>query len=243
MAVNLNSLDQMPTDIRKSLQKYRHLFIKARSIEGLLEDVDIFGVAEHLDHICRKEGVICYHFTRAVQHEIRVRGLEVSSGADRRSQFISSHGNLFSEGQRRRIRQAWGEYFDEEAPTARDGKIWFNLTLNALNNGGADRLLRFFGGEQIYMPLTQDDEIAAVLQTVGEPLIVECALPTEILYTFSEIPWGKTWLSTYHLSIRQEALQFDQDASTRKPVPTSQIVTIRAAEAQCHSVWRIKPCL
>lgn len=143
---------------------------------------------------------------------------EVRTCADRQQEFLSRHGDRFSEAQRERIARAWKDYFDRGQTEARNSRIWFNLTLGALANGGADRLLTYFGGEVVYMPLTSDQEVAAVLRTIGQPLIVECALRVGQLHTFSEIPRGRTWLSTYHVTINQGALRCDVDAYTREPV-------------------------
>jgi len=99
-----------------------------------------------------------------------------------------------------------------------------------LRDGGADRLLTYFGGESIYMPLTQDGGIAAVLQTIGEPLIVESELDAGRLHTFSEIPWGKIWLSSYHVAVNREAQQHDVDAYLIESVPADQIITVRVAK-------------
>ena len=99
-----------------------------------------------------------------------------------------------------------------------------------MEDGGADTLLTFFGGESIYFPLMEDDEIAAVLRTIGQPLIVEATLPaTKLTTTFAEIPWGRIWLSTYHVSVNNEARPHDVDAYVMEPVPRNNIVSINNA--------------
>jgi hypothetical protein len=82
------------------------------------------------------------------------------------------------------------------------------------------------------MPLARDEEIAAIFQTIGQPLIVECALAVERLHAFPEIPWGRTWLSTYHVSINQNALQYDVDVYSTESVPPNQVVSIRVARSR-----------
>jgi hypothetical protein len=104
-----------------------------------------------------------------------------------------------------------------------------------LDNGGAEYLITYFGGEVVNMPLTSDKEIAAVLRTLGQPLIVESTLPAEKLHTFSEIPWGRTWLSSHHVTINQEASRCDVDAYAIEPVSAGQIMSVRIARQHARS--------
>jgi hypothetical protein len=240
MAIRLTSLDQMPDDIKRSLRRFDSLFGKTEFIEKVLENPELYKIANDLDRLCMEEGVIGFHFTRAVVDEIQARGLEICSGDERRHQFLAKYGDHFSGAQRDRIRHAWSNFFDSAQNGSRDGRIWFNLTLDALDNGGADFLFTYFGGEAINMALTDDVEIAAVLRTLGQPLIVESALRTKELHTFSEIPWGKTWLSSHHVSINNEASRYDVDAYAIEPILTDHIVCIRVARQ--HSSpgrWRL----
>jgi len=229
MAIKLNSTGQIPQPIRHLLRGYKSLFAKYDLIQKVLENTHLYGVAEELNQVCLQEGIIGYHFTRAIREDIEARGLQLGCGTDRRSDFVSRHGHRFSEAQRERMHRMWDDYFDALQTWVRDGKIWFSFTLDALDNGGADRLLTYFGGEVVYMPLTEDKEIAAILQTIGQPLIVECVLAAERLRTFSVIPWGTIWLSSYHVTVNRDALQNDMDAYSEEPVSVSQIVSIRVA--------------
>ena len=52
-----------------------------------------------------------------------------------------------------------------------DLRIFFNLITTAPFNGGADSLLKYYGGEQIYMSLKGETTIASKLHTIGTPLL------------------------------------------------------------------------
>jgi hypothetical protein len=242
MAIRLTSLDQMPKELRRSLKDFDSCFTKTKSICEVLEKRELYDIASELDRLCADRSVIGNHFTRAVSGEIIARGLESFSGADRRRKFLLQYGHLFSETQRDRISRAWGNFFDRSRPDGRDGKIWFNLTLDALENGGADDLLTYFGGEIVNMPLTGDEEIAAILRTLGQPLVVEAALSPKNLHVASEIPFGRTWISTYHVNVNRAALQHDVDAFTTEQVSAEQIVCVRVAhqDSALPSRWTLK---
>jgi hypothetical protein len=228
MAIRLKCASSIPVNLAKKLRELESVLVECNSLEAVQENDNLYQIAKDLHALCLKEGVIGYHYTRALREEIETHGLIVSSGQDRRRDFLAQHGHRFSKVQRKRILQMWETYFIPSQPQSRDGKIWFNFTLSALENGGADDLLTYYGGEIINMPLTQDEEIATVLRTIGEPLIVECALETQSLYPFcrSEIPWGEIWLSSYQVTINPDAQQFDIDAYQEQPVPPSHVVSI-----------------
>ena len=67
---------------------------------------------------------------------------ELSKALDDYCEFEREHGARFSDVQVRRVRQTWDSYFGNIQCKARDGRIWFALTLEALRNGGAEPLWR-----------------------------------------------------------------------------------------------------
>lgn len=228
MAIKLNCSSGIPLRLASKLRSVDSVLTGCEFLEVVLENRELYQIAEDLHALCLEKGVIGYHFTRAVREKIETCGLIVSSGQERRRDFLAQHGHRFSEAQRERICHMWESYFTPPQTQSRDGRIWFNFTLSALGNGGANDLLNYYGGEIINMPLTQDEDIATVLRTIGEPLIVECALETQRLHPFglSDIPWGKIWLSSYHVAVNPNAQQFDVDACQEQPVPPSQVVSI-----------------
>ena len=229
MTIRLDSIEGIPSASLSGLQRADTVLRECEFIEQVLRHKELHRVATELDQLCQVQGVVGYHYTRATPELIGTHGLLTSRGEDRRRDFVKTYGHLFSAAQLERVRRIWSNYFDGRDVQVRDGRLWFNFTLTALDNGGADRLLTYFGGEQVYMPLTNDEEIAAVLQTIGEPLIVESELATRKLHTFSEVPWGTIWLSSYHVSVNKEAIQHDVDAYLLESVLPSCIVGIRPA--------------
>jgi hypothetical protein len=227
LPIRLDSSRQIPEYNRRRLQRFDPLFAASESVETLLENAEIYEIARELDSICLQRSVTGYHYTRAVRRDIETNGLQAGTGAERRRLFLANYGNRFTESQRERILTIWGSYFNGPYEEARNGKVWFNLTPHALVDGGADRLLTYFGGEVVYMPLTEDKAIAAVLEEIGEPLVVRCILAPERLVTFwPDIPWGTTWLSTYHRARNRNALRLDLDIYSEHSILPSQLARI-----------------
>jgi len=214
----------MPEGLLDALNNWNQFFRSSKYLESLMEKEELKQLAQNLDQVCLEQGIIGVHYTRAIRTEVETHGLRPASGDMRRKEFLDQYGHYFTNAQVERIRKIWGEYFNSTQKRVRDNRIWFNFTLAALENEGADPLLTYFGGEQIYMPLKRDVEIGPILQTLGEPLIIKCNLNPHHLETFSEYPWGKIWLSTYHVSQNPNAYQFDQDAYQTDPVSPNDIV-------------------
>ncbi|HVF59250.1 MAG TPA: hypothetical protein VNJ70_05500 [Thermoanaerobaculia bacterium] len=60
-------------------------------------------------------------------------------------------------------------------------------------------------------------------------MIVETKLDATKLHTFSQIPWGSVWLSSYHVTVNRDARQHDVDAYLTEPVSADHVVSIRTA--------------
>jgi hypothetical protein len=223
MSIRLDSIDDIPNDLINRLKKLKQLFAAYEFLDEIMEHEEIQEIIRKLDEICTQKGVIGFHYTRAVRSDIETYGLILQAGDERRKRFIREYSHLFTEEQIEKIKDLWQKYFTKNQSKVRDNRIWFAFTLTSLHSG-AKPLLLHYGGEQIYMPLIQDSEFEKTLQNIGEPLIVECLLKTENLKTFSENPWGKVWLSTYHTHINPHAHQHDIDAYQQTEVSSNNII-------------------
>lgn len=227
MAYNLASVETIPVPLREDLTSQEEIFQETELLEELLERRSLRTAAEELNALCEADGVIGYHYTRSFRNRITTEGLVACSGDQHRRRFLREYGDRFTPSQRQRLLQSWENYFDSQQNRARDGRVWFNLTLNALGSSGARPLLYHFGGEVIYMPVKRDDEIAEILHSIGNPLVVKCALDTDNLTTFADLPWGKVWLSTYHRCVNPSSYRFDVDAYCTSSILPNCIIGIQ----------------
>ena len=184
MTIKLDNLDGIPVHLAAELHGQTPVFRNHRFVEKLLAHRTLSRIAHDLDSLCLEEGVVGYHFTRAVRPQIATRGLIAANGDDRRREFLAEHGHRVSDLQRKRISQSWQSYSTSSQTEMRHGRVRFNFTLAGLTGGDADDLLAYYGGENINMPLTQDEEIANIVRTIGEPLIIQCALDARSLHAF-----------------------------------------------------------
>jgi hypothetical protein len=230
MPVCVANIDGLPQGSLRILQGHSAALEQHTSIDELLAIPALLRVIEDLDALCIREGVVGFHFTRAMRGSILKDGLVMKAGIERRCNFIAEFGHHFTEEQRRRIQQAWESYFPGQQDRSRNGRVCLALTRQALIDGGAEPLLKHFGGEAIYMPLTQYPDVVDVLSNLGEPLIVQCALDTTRSKAYYEHPWGCVWLSSYHCSINPQARQLDQNVSASCSIPPADIISVTNAQ-------------
>lgn len=230
MVIKLHSIAQIPSDVLRNLESFTDVFKEQESWEQLLKIPSLLQIVKELDEFCLQERVFGYHYTRAERESIEQHGLLALSGDERRRDFLDRYGHLFTDEQRDRIRKKW-QYFSPEMCKIRDHRIFFNFTLDALEDNGAENLLKYYGGEVVYFPLCDDPELKGILETIGQPMIVECVLNPAELTTFYEYPWGKIWLSSYHVTLNPKACRCDQDGY--------QEISVRAE--QIHSIQILQP--
>lgn len=111
---------------------------------------------------------------------------------------------------------------------SRDYRIYFNFTKNALSNKGAELLLKYYGGEQIYFPLFNLPVINEKLEKIGKPMILKCILEPREIKTLIQNPWGKIIVSSYHKTLNPNASVVDQDGYLKSAVLSKNIEIIDA---------------
>jgi hypothetical protein len=230
MAIKLHSVAQIPSDISRKLESFTDVFKEQESWERLLKIPSLLQIVKELDGICLRDGVFGYHYTRAEKESIEKHGLIALSGDERRRDFLERYGHLFTNEQRDRIRKKYNCYFSPEMRRSRDHKIFFNFTLDALEDTGAECLLKYYGGEVVNFPLCDDPELEGILKTIGQPMIVECVLNPAELTTHYANPWGKIWLSSYHVTLNPNACRCDQDGYQEISVRPEQIHSIQVLQ-------------
>lgn len=226
MVLFLNNPESLSSEYLRQLATFRRLFLSHIFFEDLVKDPTFHRLVVKIDGFCNQNRVIGFHYTRGFPEEFLRQGLRVRSGKEARSDFMRLFGDRFTAKERQLIRSRWGQYFTADQSDVRDGRVWFNFTTEALTNGGVERLLSFYGSEQVYMPICSLPGIGEKLRSIGQPLIIQCELIPSELRAFKDYPWGSIVASSYHRILNAEALQTDQDGSQRVPVPPDRIVKI-----------------
>ncbi|MDD4226892.1 MAG: hypothetical protein PHU98_10945 [Mariniphaga sp.] len=232
--INLGNLNGIPKKFLKELKKYDSLFYQEEFLENLLSEEPINDIVVRINEFCEDNIVIGFHYTRAIPEEITKMGLICRTGKEIRNTFMSNWGHLFTDEEKVKITNTWDSYFDMDSQENRDNILFFNFTTYALCNGGAERLLENFGGEQVYMPIESIKDIGEKIKSIGNPMILKCRLTPKDINTFYENPWGRIAVSTYHRLVNPEAHQDDQDGYQSVNVAPENIEIIKFRNDQCQ---------
>ncbi len=231
MPFELYSTDQIPKQFLPCLGRYDKLMRETNQLEEILKEKELCEICQKLDKEVLSQEIIGIHYTRAIRADIEKDGLILIDGNEWRRKFLIKNSNIFTKKQQLIIQNIWQSYFDGLQTHVRDKRISFNFTFCGLKNNNAKPLLEYYGGEQIYMPLTDEYEIANIIKKLGEPLVLKCVLKPNQINTFKSFPWGRIWISSYHRSINANAECFDQDGYQKEAVPPKAISILSPAEA------------
>lgn len=226
-AVDLQRPELLPEIFRKQLDSIEPLCKNEEFSENLVQHPDVKNVVIALNTYCMQRKVLGIHYTRAIRADIEQNGLLIRTGAEIREEFIQRFGSRFEAAELKQLHGLWSSHQMKQA-AKRDSMLWFNFTLNALGSSDSDYLLGMYGGEQIHMGIELGTPIGKKLASIGEPIIVKCALDPLKVRTFIENPWGKILVSSFHLSVEPNAFRIDQDGRVLDSVLPEDLVVENA---------------
>lgn len=224
--LNLSTLAGFPSFFFEEMEKHTELLLNTEYKDEWVENPVIQDLIERITNFSKDYKIIGYHYTRADKDDILKGGLKSRTGQEIRETFLSRYGKLFTPEELNTIKNAWETYFNKTMIDCRDHKIFFNLTTVALFNGGAESLLQYYGGEQVYMPLKGFPSIAKKIQNIGSPLLIKAILDPNQLSNFYEGDIAKIAISSFHRHLRCDAIQCDRDAYQRESILPNQIKII-----------------
>tara|TARA_R110000751_G_scaffold307242_1_gene427847 strand:+ start:4114 stop:4815 length:702 start_codon:yes stop_codon:yes gene_type:complete len=233
MIINLENLDGLPAKYLSELKKYDNIFKESEFLENYENNQNINQLIFEINNYCLENKIIGFHFTNAIENDIRENGMITRSGEQIRNDFVKRFFHLFNSNEQKQIKKKWLERFMENDIESRDNRLFFNFTKNALNNQSAELLLKYYGGEQIYFPLFQLTTVGKKLREIGKPMIIKCTLNPNEIKTYLENPWGKIIISSYNRKLNPEAYVVDQDGYQKKGVDSENIEIINAEKYVC----------
>ncbi len=112
-------------------------------------------------------------------------------------------------------------YVNDYECGTRLGMTWFVFSVD-LEEGqhGVEEFFRLWGGESLYRAHHEDEEVQALLRSVGTPCIVEATLPSE---PFTEWPSFGERLYEAYLGRRDATADGGWEGAAKEPVRAEQI--------------------
>jgi len=216
-AIDLQRPDLLPEPLQARLMSIEAICRNEEFSENLVNIPEVHRIVVEIENYCRQRKIIGIHYTRAIRRDIEQNGLLIRTGDEIRGEFIRRFSHLFENEEIKFLQNLWKNNQAKQAQI-RDSILWFNFTLVAFNGLGSEYLLGMYGGEQVHMGIELDTSIGEKLASIGEPLIVRCALNPASVRTYISHPWGKIMVSSFHLSIAPEAYRIDHDGRVSESI-------------------------
>lgn len=227
MVIDLENLNGLPQLFINRLKKFDTLFVDCEYLEHYYDNEEIYQLIIDINNYCLENYIVGFHYTNAIENDILEKGILLRKGVEIRNNFIIKHFHVFTKAEQDQILKKWEEYFTNEDAKCRDSRIFFNFTKNSLTTGGAEHLLNYYGGEQIYLPIFEITEIGEKLKKIGIPMMLKCILNPNYVNSFIEYPWGKIITSSYNRIKNPNAFVVDQDGYQKVEVPAENIEIIK----------------
>ncbi|NOQ26748.1 MAG: hypothetical protein GQ564_15415 [Bacteroidales bacterium] len=231
MVIDLENLYGLPQEFIIRLNEFDSLFKQFEFLEDY--ETEIYQLIADINNYCLENEIIGYHYTNAIENDILEKGIIIRKGKDIRKEFKKRHFHLFTKDEQIQILNNWDKLFGEGDVKNRDNRVYFNFTKHALQNGGAELLLNYYGGEQVYFPIFELPQIGTKLKKIGIPMILECTLNPNDISTFIQYPWGKIVVSSYNKIINSKAYAIDQDGYQKVNVSPKKIKIIKYKKHIC----------
>lgn len=139
-------------------------------------------------------------------------------------------------------RSFWEDPFYADQRSCREGRLFVTFTMSgmAADASGIWRLVSFFGGEAIYWPLHEEDEwqdCVDVLRNLGDPVIVEAAIPACDVSTYGDDAFAKTILSRCAQRHNARFNAFDSEGIVLRALRPHEIVAAHDARRVCPDAF------
>ncbi|MFG6432562.1 hypothetical protein [Roseateles sp. LYH14W] len=209
--VKLEDPHSIPKALRQALNAHDREMRATRDTESLIRGGPLDAIADALsEHLCAQR-IHGYHCTREPEPGYFKRhGLRATNLRAHQDEFLHSLGHHFTDNEQSYMRKQWAAYFDAGQVKSREGKVWACLTRSLAVSHGTKPFFRAYGGEAIHMPLADDSSVIEKLKTLGEPVIVEVALPGDAIRTYCDMAWCA--LNYHHRRINPDAYPMDSEA-------------------------------
>lgn len=226
IVLKLESPEALPSKLRAALIQHRDVFLAKAFVEQVLEDPNIRAIGEELERFLASQRIYAYHCTKEpTPGYFKSSGLRLTQVDVHQEWFLDRFGANFTESQRQWLKSAWHRYFVKEGQgKPRNGFLWACLSRSMVPEDGCKSFFQYFGGEAISKVAHRNAPVAAILESIGQPVVVEFAVDGAHLTAM--YPMSYSVLSQYHRQLRADARICVSEAHFPHPVPPSDILAV-----------------
>ncbi|MDP2156101.1 MAG: hypothetical protein Q8K68_00130 [Nitrospirota bacterium] len=218
----------------KLLQSYKSIestveYVKnyANEDPGCWDIIDIFA---DVDEYVKSNGLSGYHCTKqAPTFSFALNGLRTLDFTTHHAEFRSMMREhpMVDEDLFRHIDAKLTDWQANHTGN-REKKLWFCLTRTLVLDSETESFFKYFGGEAIYFAFLRDQRVAPLLESIGEPVIVEAKIDVSVLTVSRKWAFGRTLVSHFAAALNPNFFVEELEGYVSEDIPPQSVVAVHS---------------
>lgn len=219
----IEDLEAIPEQLLVAMEQLRPLLLRETYTSDIRYTPEVVPILDMLDKHLKTCSITAFHCSREPESGyFAAEGLRKLDLQHYQDWFIECHGAKFSDAQLLHIKFAWRSYFDRNQVSGREAMLWFCL-MPELVADGCENFFRYFGGEAIYMAVSEPS-VKEQLENIGHPVVVEICIPGKDVITCQRLALGT--LNAFHRRINPAAPFCGVEGYLRRNIGAKEVVKV-----------------
>lgn len=224
-----------PSEIRSRLQnsEIAKVVMQHRYIDDLLKHVEIRKAVCEIEQCVENSSLTAFHCTKQLEDRpFSDSGLRVLQFTEHHARFLDyvRSRKLLPESTYKRLEMGLEEWCKEHTGR-REGMLWVCVDRSLVFHYGALPFFDYFGGEAIYFPFREDQEIGTFLKKLGTPVVVEVRISSKESTVFKENAFARTLFSHYAHSLNPRFYVESIEGYLTKEIGPMDIIAVHSYES------------
>ena len=232
--LRLDQPDGLPSELVDRLASLPREVLDLEYMDHVLQHATARQLAGDIEVVVHASHVRAYHCTRLLDpSRVRSEGLRILDVDTHTRVTLATIRDQVPVDARMGFDQLLARGMPKDERGGREGVVWFCMSPYLVMQHGTEDFFRFLGGEAIYRQFERGHPCLAALEDLGEPTVVEVAIPARDFATFREFPFARDIMS-HALAARGGAAAVDSlDAPLRRSVRPDEVVRVYRKQEFC----------
>lgn len=199
-------------------------------MEHIADHQDLIDIFSDIEEYTQKHRIAGYHCTKqAPTFSFMLSGLRTLDFTTHHAEFRSMMRKhpLVDDGLLRYIDSKLSDW-QANHTGSREKKLWFCLTRTLVLNSGTESFFKYFGGEAIYFAFLYDQSVAPLLESIGEPVVVEVAIDVSVLNVSRKWAVGRTLVSHFASTRNSNFFVEELEGYVSEDIPPQRVVAVHS---------------
>jgi hypothetical protein len=205
-----------------------NLFRSNRYMDQLEKNPILLPILEEIDSVIASVPLSAYHCTKQLtERPYSTTGLRILNFDQHHSEVLEllrNHENvspsLFKKIDCRLLQ------WRKNHTGSREKMLWFCVDRNLVFDSGTESFFKYFGGEAIYFPFMDDPEIGPLLESIGEPVVVEVRIRSGDIRVYHQFAFARTLASHFANKVNAKFFIEGREGNLSKGVEAHDIIHV-----------------